>query len=253
MKTILYKYLSTSRATYLDDELLRFTQPGALNDPFEFLPSITMQEAKETYLEWRDQKSIQESRAGNTKEPIKTNKDFASALDSVASLHRGEFLQNIMSYFDNHIGVFSLSRRWDSGLMWSHYAESHKGYCLGLWKNNLSSKYNNNPFSTKQEALRNPIGITYSDKRVPTPLSPSEKSDWRLFYTKSSDWKYEEEERLMALLTDKHIESPSEDSHNIFLFKIPHDWIAEITIGMRAENRLRRLWKTKPICAKIGL
>ena len=31
----LYKFLQSDRLTYLDDQLLRFTQPLALNDPFE--------------------------------------------------------------------------------------------------------------------------------------------------------------------------------------------------------------------------
>ena len=35
-----YKYLPPDRKTYLDDELLRFTQPGALNDPFECIPIV---------------------------------------------------------------------------------------------------------------------------------------------------------------------------------------------------------------------
>jgi len=37
---IVYKYLPPDRKTYLDDELLRFTQPGALNDPFECIPIV---------------------------------------------------------------------------------------------------------------------------------------------------------------------------------------------------------------------
>ena len=33
-----YKYLPPERLSYLDDELLRYTQPIDLNDPFECLP-----------------------------------------------------------------------------------------------------------------------------------------------------------------------------------------------------------------------
>ncbi len=33
-----YKYLPIERLSYLDNELLRFTQPTDLNDPFECLP-----------------------------------------------------------------------------------------------------------------------------------------------------------------------------------------------------------------------
>jgi len=49
----LYKYLSPERRGYLHDELLRFSQPDALNDPFEFLPTISKEQASqivETFL-----------------------------------------------------------------------------------------------------------------------------------------------------------------------------------------------------------
>ena len=34
----LYKYVNTARISMLDDALIRFTQPGAFNDPFEMQP-----------------------------------------------------------------------------------------------------------------------------------------------------------------------------------------------------------------------
>src|SRR5580700_1141217 len=36
-----YKYLPAERISFLQDGLLRFSPPGALNDPFELLPGIT--------------------------------------------------------------------------------------------------------------------------------------------------------------------------------------------------------------------
>jgi len=40
IRTIYYKYLTIERTTYLKDKLLRFTQPGDLNNPFECRPQI---------------------------------------------------------------------------------------------------------------------------------------------------------------------------------------------------------------------
>src|SRR5687768_765350 len=37
---ILYKYLSADRIGVLRDRMIRFTQPGDFNDPFEFRPTI---------------------------------------------------------------------------------------------------------------------------------------------------------------------------------------------------------------------
>ena len=37
---VLYKYMSSNRLAIFDDWLIRFTQPKALNDPFELRPHI---------------------------------------------------------------------------------------------------------------------------------------------------------------------------------------------------------------------
>jgi len=36
------------------------------------------------------------------------------------------------SSLDKYGGIIALSSRWDSILMWSHYANNHKGYCIGF-------------------------------------------------------------------------------------------------------------------------
>ena len=40
--SILYKYLPPDRITYFSNELLRFTQPADLNDPFECIPIVSV-------------------------------------------------------------------------------------------------------------------------------------------------------------------------------------------------------------------
>lgn len=60
MDNIIYKYLPIERLSYLEDELLRITQPSDLNDPFECLPSPpsietftnSLIEIRETHLNW---------------------------------------------------------------------------------------------------------------------------------------------------------------------------------------------------------
>jgi hypothetical protein len=41
-----------------------------------------------------------------------------------------------------HLGVISFSKRWNSILMWSHYSESHTGFCVGFdTKKLINSEY----------------------------------------------------------------------------------------------------------------
>ena len=242
MKKVLYKYLPAGRKSYLDDECLRFTQPGALNDQFEILPSITSEQAAKAYSEWRYFKKCtignRASRRAASKKnlPNKVGKEVIPTSESL----RKDFLEKMRSFFDTEIGIFSLSRRWDSGLMWAHYTEAHKGFCLGLWKDSLTSQYKENPLSKiGSVAVENPVAVIYSDTRVHAPLSPKENPDPKQFYTKAPEWEYEMEERLLTPLADYHeVISDKNSSHDIYLFRIPHDWIAEITIGMRTDKGL---------------
>ena len=60
MVKTLYKYVPAERKDYLDEnhQLLRFTQPGALNDPFECCPGLSVQKAEkiiQLYLEQNPQ------------------------------------------------------------------------------------------------------------------------------------------------------------------------------------------------------
>ena len=41
MKKILYKYIPPDLAIIVKNRLIRFTQPGDFNDPFEFLPALS--------------------------------------------------------------------------------------------------------------------------------------------------------------------------------------------------------------------
>ena len=54
---ILYKYFPPERISFLDNRLIRFTQPSHFNDPFEFLP---VEEYRETGLRaWAEEKHAQ--------------------------------------------------------------------------------------------------------------------------------------------------------------------------------------------------
>jgi len=59
-------------------------------------------------------------------------KDLAN-LDAIQSQHENELFesQNL------HYGILSLSARWNSILMWSHYGDFHKGYCVGFHEDKM--------------------------------------------------------------------------------------------------------------------
>jgi hypothetical protein len=91
-------------------------------------------------------------------------------------------------------GVLSLSARWNSPLMWSHYADQHQGLCIEYDTSRLEHP---NLQAVNYEALRS---ISVTDLlRWKVDNSPEAEARVRdtYFLSKAADWKYEEEWRYI--------------------------------------------------------
>jgi len=113
--------------------------------------------------------------------------------------------QDIVSFVQRSFetdGVFCSTTNFENLLMWAHYADKHRGAVLEF-----------TPNREKDSALLASKKITYSDKRpllyesakdmVFHSLAMSEEESVRaimdkLIFTKSCDWKYEQEYRLFV-------------------------------------------------------
>ena len=64
----------------------------------------------------------------------KARAKFLELLNDPANAERfqNEFSKREFEKANAHHGVICFSGRWDSVLMWSHYANYHKGFCLGF-------------------------------------------------------------------------------------------------------------------------
>lgn len=85
---------------------------------------------------------------------------------------------------DKH-GVLCLSSVPDNILMWSHYADSHKGICLEF-------DANNNFFARASP-------VTYSDQCPCERFPAMGNFNVDIFYTKSKLWSYEKEWRIFEI------------------------------------------------------
>jgi hypothetical protein len=83
-------------------------------------------------------------------------------------------------------GMLCFCREWHNPVLWSHYADKHRGICLGF---DIPSKTIK---PVKYEARRSPLS---------PPLTVG-KAD-RLLYTKYRDWKYERELRSWIELKER--------------------------------------------------
>lgn len=237
-----YKYLSPSRSSFFEDFLLRFTQPSALNDPFECVPVLTMtammeglekgiKEAKALYAKTRRSNTSTRKEAKLKLEQVRRIRDFVKENPQKV---RYDFLSGGMKNLNLKLGILSLSRRWDSALMWAHYSASHQGVCVGFDREH--------PFFKESKGSPDGFGylkpVVYSENRVQIPMEVGKSIDIDIIYTKSLDWSYEQEERMIWLLqfADQIINSESFPSH---LFKIPNSAMTEITLGAKAPNDIK--------------
>lgn len=121
----------------------------------------------------------------------------------------------------SNIGVCCFSRNVNSILMWSHYAENHKGFCLEFYSNR------------KREGV-NPLDVNYVDVFMKASFYDN-KNDaaFHMIFTKAEQWNYEAELRSIqsniTSIESRKIAFQREDVKAIYLgVKIDPDFKKEI-------------------------
>lgn len=187
----LYKYRAiprprTKEAGWLKDILvghqLYFPKPSELNDPFDCFPSIRSNDnpehlrrvaegiAEKRKLDGAERDALIAQVSRLTPEVMRSE-DFRQGAYHAFGLHRDQ------------MRIFCLSERYDSALMWSHYADSHKGMVL--------------VFDTNADPFREAERVEYRMVR-PHILSSDRghESMRRTLLVKAEDWRYEQEWRI---------------------------------------------------------
>jgi len=193
----LYKYQSIGSGSHTIDNLkngeIWFSKPNLLNDPFDMaIPLlINVNAPDEDYLVFYDEMM---KRITEPAERRAASKLFSNGRPSPEfKAHINEFQltlsqQKVIDDFSQR-GIACFSRRKDSILMWSHYAEGHKGLCLEF-------DTNYPPFQDKEKLHR----VIYN-QRYPSVSPAAVIRDKYLpitpLITKSIGWKYEKEWRLI--------------------------------------------------------
>lgn len=230
--TALYRYTTAERAIcVLSSKRIFFPKPARFNDPFDcaidFDHEITAAELiQSSFLAYHAQ--------GHNWPSIKRILDQWIQEDgTVTNDKRDEMLALAREFADKNadMGVLSLSEDPLSPLLWAHYADQHRGVCLGFSRNSANELGNDD----------NTSRVLYSDIYPRVRFSEILKRDGsihqKLFFTKAREWAYELEWRLLA---DK-----GDDFKNV-----PGD-IIEVILGCRItpshSEALRHLCKEQAI------
>ncbi len=189
---ILYKYRSLAedkfeftRNIFINNKLY-FVCPDKFNDPFDcnIFPCVKNITKKQIL------KEIEEKRDNLLARGI----DILKLKQNVYN----KSIEELRTYFLNeyplhkNVGVLSLSEDNLDILMWGHYADSHKGICIGF-------DYSKLIFLTKEKLI--PRKVNYPpDNKYPgwNPFSSSgEELVKKRLLTKALNWEYEQEWRVI--------------------------------------------------------
>jgi hypothetical protein len=121
--------------------------------------------------------------------------------------------------------ILCLSAKLDSVLMWSHYADKHRGLCL--------------EFGTDNEEFSGAYKVEYCDKYPSYNLTDqSLERNLLPLVTKSSVWSYEEEYRVIAEEHQVALSAESLHAQSSFL-SIPSISLKSIILGCEMEDASR--------------
>jgi hypothetical protein len=130
------------------------------------------------------------------------------------------------------IGILSLTETATNQAMWAHYAQAHKGFVLSF---STSDAFFHGRRSDMDE-FHHLRRVQYFD-RAANDSSLMKLTGTDIFLTKTSDWAYEREWRMIAPLgTDIH-NPPGDDE--VILFEFPPSALREVIVGARATSGLR--------------
>lgn len=123
----------------------------------------------------------------------------------------------------------SLSRTRANILMWSHYADCHRGFCIGFRRN---SNFFSKAESVRYRSFRASLNGANINKIDSTNVLKE------ISLEKAVDWSYEEEERLFLtdVKRDLEVVGVDEFGEDIILNKYPAEDIAQIIIGLKTEK-----------------
>lgn len=101
--------------------------------------------------------------------------------------HRLRFaLREYKKEMTKRFGMICFCKHWHNPLLWSHYADKHRGMCLG--------------FDVDDRGLR---AVDYVEERSDLKMPPTKESTDELLFTKYRDWQYEEELRNWFKLDER--------------------------------------------------
>lgn len=241
-KTV-YKYRSWGNEFHqkvLTENQLFLASPKDFNDPFDCRVSrnFNLLNTDEKKLEYVEKLILKHSKTIKARgyNLDKEKKRMLDELNGDISIVQKRDNSVVFSLQDDHVGVLSLSARYDSILMWSHYADYHKGFCIGFNEKKL-----------RESNLFGMGGMVAYDKDFPE-IDPRDDSMGKAFvqtHSKSCEWDYEQEYRLTKYF---YPDLPNNENR---IVSFPDHFIENFVLGIRIcdsdKKEIKKIAKKKNI------
>jgi len=254
----LYKYVTAARTDVLRDLSLRFTQPSALNDPFELIPMFEQVMSEQKFGDTLEQsKGLIEDALREQYKKLPTElrsrvplKSFISivqanpslvdhALSKIAPTFRAvisafasQAKAMLTEALQSKVGILSLSESANHPLLWAHYADSHKGLVIEF---DVQHEYFDQRRSEKDE-LYHLRQVKYAGRSsIGRTLFDLDGDD--LLATKNFSWSYEREWRMLAPL-DAAKSCREINGEAVYLFAVPALTITGVVLGARVADKV---------------
>ena len=224
---IIYKYRDWKdihHKNVLIENQLYLSSPSLFNDPFDCrIPidyrHLNTKEKIERFAHGfidRHQDYIADNGFSHKEEFDKLVYDLTNDFEAFQTKHENQ----LFSMQDIHYGVLSMSTKWNNILMWTHYADLHRGVCYGFWEVKLRE--------SDLFGKGGPVGYD-PDNTFPF-INPFEENKmikgFIETHNKANEWNYENEYRLFKLFF------PDVPSKGDRIKRIPNDFFAEIVLGI---------------------
>ncbi|WP_333583783.1 DUF2971 domain-containing protein [Rivihabitans pingtungensis] len=218
---------------------IKFTPIAELNDPAELNPTLNREAvmaslsrlreigySQDDLIYLRRQEAVLQALSPSAQAvhvpstPEEATRIIQSPFyDSTSTLER--LLSKTARDIASNVGLFCLSRRFDSLPMWAHYAANATGFAVEF--TDLESEFTGDATGV----LRQLREVTYAQEIEGVTFDP--KSHESLFFSKYMDWSYEQEARVVLPLADcrQHIH----DQSILYLYDLPTKFIRRVILG----------------------
>ena len=182
----IYKYMETKYALQaLRDKELKVSTIDSLNDPFEMVPTFTLNGS-----------------------PLPKEK-----VDRAAKIWK--------NIFSNDFGMICTSIRNHDPVLWTHYADGHRGIALGF-------DYLLN--ETLLEVSYCPERVTIDMAKVEHDKEYLRSKAGQLMDHKFTSWQYEKEYRIFVRLSE------CTNRDGLYFKEIPEDFLTDVILGAECET-----------------